>query len=219
MKTIVKLIAVVGLSLPGPCSGLATGEEGNRKLAESNYTDWPGLVDAINDESRVGQFWVNGSEWFSYSGDMEALNRVLKEFGETQVEELAVVLRPGTGKTAKVEGKAYVIDWELHITGGIARAYFEKAGVHLKHRLVPTLTINVSERIVLADLRIPERVKVLQWADLRKRTEAQTKADTEVAKREAEGEIKRLEEEAKGEGFEKRLVAIRKFVEGLRRKG
>lgn len=46
------------------------------------------------------------------------------------------------------------------------------AGLRQRYRLVPMLTINVSERIGLRVLVLPERVEVLPWRDIAERTAA-----------------------------------------------
>ncbi|TWT63826.1 hypothetical protein [Rubinisphaera italica] len=61
-----RAIAVVLYLLPAfYCSftfAIGEGREGNEPLAEANYDSWPGLIETINDESRVHYWWVNGNE-------------------------------------------------------------------------------------------------------------------------------------------------------------
>ena len=53
--SIVAISAICGAI--SPCRALLTSEAGNKELSAANYTDWPGLVEAINDKSRVHQVW------------------------------------------------------------------------------------------------------------------------------------------------------------------
>lgn len=214
-------LALLAPALCGPlaCYALMTGELGNKELSAANYTDWPGLVDAINDKSRVRQVWVNGNESFSYSGDTEALNRVLKKFAATDVPRLNVILRPGPGQSVEIEGKKKQIGWRIQILGGIAKASVTQRKLDTLWHIDPTLTVYVTDMIDLGQLEIPEKVNVLQVRDLRKRYKAGLKSDDERVKKEAANFMKSLEDDAKRDGdadaadrFKGRVKTIRKFV-------
>ena len=50
---------------------MATETYGNKPLSTANYDTWPGLSEVVNDNRRVYQQWVNGSEFCCYEGDTE----------------------------------------------------------------------------------------------------------------------------------------------------
>ena len=152
---------------------LLTSEVGNKDLAAANYTDWPGLVNAINDQSRVQMVWCNGNEHFAYSGETSDLNRVLKNFAATDVPKLKVVLRPASGESVKVDGMQRAVGWRINIVGGIARAAITEWKLDSVWQVAPTLTVYVSDLVDLKELEIPQvdKLEVLQLADLRKHYE------------------------------------------------
>ena len=143
------LSACVCLLIPSTCFAVLTSTVGNKQLSAANYVDWPQLVDAINDPSRVFQVWCNGNEDFSYSGDTATLNRVLKKFARTEAQELTVVLRPGPGHSVTVDGEKKQIDWSIHMIGGIARAMIQHHKLTSVWDMHPTLTIYVTDRLEL----------------------------------------------------------------------
>jgi hypothetical protein len=146
--------------------GLGTEEFGNAPLGEANYTDWPGIMPAINHPSRVYSSWVNGNEYFCYRGDTTQLNGMLLAFAESESPTREVFILPGPGTRSTFDQEALTYDWMLHILGGISR--------HVGSDLpamdpFPTLTIYPQENIRLEDIEIPAGVSVLDIHDLRKR--------------------------------------------------
>lgn len=203
---------VLVLLLPAVSFAAAKFERGNRPKSALNYPNWPGIVDVVNDVSRESWCWVNGGEWLSYRGDTAALNRVLKEFGEVEAEELRVVLLPGPGRIRLPQQTDYDeskdpsgndADWELRILQGLARWHAEHKGQEAAADMEPTLTVYVSERIDLNALQIPKLIKVLQRADLHGR------AKLEREQFEAEKTV----EDADADKFDSRLAAIQEFIQ------
>lgn len=201
---------------------LLTSETGNQPLSAGNYTDWPGLVEAINDKSRIHTVWCNGNEDFAYSGETADLNRVLEKFAATDVPELKIVMRPATGESIKIEGMQRPVSWRINIVGGIARAAITEYKIDSVWLMHPTLTVYVSDLIDLEELEIPrsDKLEVLQLADLRKRYQAAKTSQIEPAKKEAERNLEGLEAEAANDGdadaaklYERRAKAIEKFLE------
>lgn len=162
--------------LPAVSFAMATCERGNKPHSALNYPNWPGIIDVVNDLSRESWCWVNGGETLSYRGDTAALNRVLKEFGEVEAEELRVELLPGPGRLQLLKSKEDVTDptedyadWELRVLQGLVRGHVLHEGMQAIYDLHPTMTIYVTDRIDLNSLQIPARIKVLQHADVRQR--------------------------------------------------
>lgn len=168
------------LLLPATCFALAMCERGNRPQSAKNYEKWPGLIDVINDPSRVALFWVNGDERMSFRGDTTALNRLLKEFSEVEAEERRLVLLPGPGrlsligKTAEeaaTDPEGNSADYELHVIQGLVRGHAQHIHAESIYDMHPTLTVYVTDRIDLHELEIPGNIKVLQHSDRRRRFE------------------------------------------------
>lgn len=206
-----RLLAVMSsaLLLPTTCFAVLFSTKGNEPIPAQNYTAWPGLVDVVNDESRIWHMWCNGAEAMTYRGDTAALNRVVKEFAEVQAEERRIVLLPGPQHLYVAKSKANKTgavasddeaDWKLNFAQGFDRAD-------------PTLTIYVTNRIDLESLQIPEGITVLETAGLRERYASSVLDGSERARR----EIDILDAAAPNEGdaaaeFRSRLAAIQEFV-------
>jgi hypothetical protein len=191
-----------------------TSIRGNAKLSAENYTDWPGLVEAINDQSRVFQIWCNGDERFFYSGDTATLNRVLRKFAKTKVPELHVVLRPGP---TPLNGKPSKIDWHIHVIGSIARASIQHRELASISDVHPTFTIYITDRLDLDAISIPPGVIVLQLEDIRKRYLDAQKHGKPHVRLEATRRLDQLEEDANREGkalqeFKGQIANIEKYV-------
>ena len=222
-----RLIAALGavFLVPAVSFAMAMCQRGNKPLSD-NYGAWPGLIDVVNDVSRESWCWVNGDEQFSYRGDTAALNRVLKEFAEVEAKELRVVLRPGPGrlrllktadKPASKDPSDDAADWDLHIVEGLARGHIQQEQLEAIYDLDPTLTVYVTERIDLNALQIPERIKVVQHADLRERYEDAYDFGDYRVRKQAKQVLERFDAQtpqdgAAAEEFNSRLEAIQKFV-------
>ncbi|WP_417849278.1 hypothetical protein [Thalassoglobus sp.] len=165
------------------CFALTTSVSGNQPLAKENYVDWPNLVDAVNDKTRVLMTWVNGSESLYYAGKTADANRVLKEFAETKAPELQLILLPGPGQTRKINDASVTITYEIHMVGGISRASLSRTDMALVYDLRPTMKIYLSDNIDIEKLVIPRNVVVSQLQDLEIRYKnAQTNKDPAVRK-------------------------------------
>ncbi|MGI9517953.1 MAG: HEAT repeat domain-containing protein [Pirellulaceae bacterium] len=156
------------------CAGASApmGEEefGNKPLNAANYVTWPGLVSVFNDDNRVYRQWVNGSEFCCYRGDTDALNALLANYAEVTADKLEVVLRPGAGVAQTFEkDKSVEYDWKVHVNGGIAAHMATRdQGDKIWHTW-PVVTIQVTDRIDLDRLVIPDNVDVLQIHELKTR--------------------------------------------------
>lgn len=203
--------------IPAFVFAAATSEEGNKPLSAANYKDWPNLVDAINDKSRVYQFWVNGNESFYYQGDTEAANRVLKEFAETDYQNLQVVLLPGPAPTMESLGEKVTADYRINIIGGIARAFIGRGNLKRVYFLQPTMTVYVSDRIELSSLKIPNNVTLLQLHDLENRFQKGLEDDDQEVKTTAQRLLDQLNKEFQRQGeeykkMEKELSEIEEII-------
>ena len=193
-------------------SALRTSTYGNKELSAGNYTDWPGLVETINDKSRVFQVWVNGNESFSFSGDTDSINRLLQNFAKTKVPQLNVILKPGPGPKLEHEGKNHNVDVELQVVGGIG------AGIH--HREGPRCRL--AYRPNNDDLRDrPHRPQQTVHSrpdssaateDLRKRYQQAEKAGSAEVRTEAIRFLNDLNKEFEGEDSKARREAIKRFI-------
>jgi hypothetical protein len=194
----------LGWLLPANCFALMTSVIGNEDLPAANYTDWPGLVHAVNDPSRVLQVWVNGNESFSYSGDAAALNRVLKKFSQIQAHKLTVILRPGPGEIVTVAGREKQVDWSIRVIGGIARGMIQHDGLFSVWDVDPTLTIYVTDRLDLDAVDIPPAIPIMQLDDLSRRYFQASRTGNERAKIRAAHALESLEKDAQREGEARR---------------
>ncbi|MFO1094620.1 MAG: hypothetical protein U0992_15140 [Planctomycetaceae bacterium] len=221
-----RLAAALSVALlPAVAFGMAMCERGNNPHSALNYPNWPGIIDVVNDLSRESWCWVNGGETLSYRGDTTALNRVLKEFGEVEAEELRVELLPGPGRLQLLKSKEELTDpsdnnadWELRLLQGIVRGHVQHEGMEAIYDMHPTLTIYVTDRIDLNSLEIPARLKVLQHADLRQRyVDGVDFGDYKVRARAKQFlekfDAKTPQTGAEAEEFKSRLAQIDAFVQ------
>jgi hypothetical protein len=215
------IAAAVVLVLPAACFALAFCVTGNEPQSAENYTEWPGLVDVVNDESRVSLCWVNGDETLCYRGDMAALNRVLNEFAEVEADERHLILLPAPGPgVAEDVGKQdpdLPADWHLHIVGGITRAVAREWELESVFEIQPTLRVYISDRIPLGELDIPAGIKLQQRSDLRQRYEDAVADGNDRAREFAARALEQLDTatpkaEADAAEYNARLKAIGEFV-------
>lgn len=147
--------------------GLGTEELGNKPLSPANYVNWPGLVQVVNDPTRVYQFWVNGNENCYYTGNTDELNAALKNFAAADLKVHEVVLRPGPGSVKSFDQKSeFTVNWHLQIFAGIAghqTTLDQGDQVWPKH---PRLTVYVGGDIELAKIELPDNVKLVGLPEL-----------------------------------------------------
>ncbi|MCA8987554.1 MAG: hypothetical protein KDA78_07935 [Planctomycetaceae bacterium] len=142
-------------------------EEGNRPQSAANYTDWPGLIDAINDTSRVYRYWVNGNEMFRYRGEIADLNRMFEKLEAVEVPMIEVLILPQKAAGEKPEEKPQPLVWELNIIGGIVKAYVVHHHVEEAFAMHPVLTVYASSEVDLNQVVLPKKFKVSQLEDRR----------------------------------------------------
>ncbi|MCA9043287.1 MAG: hypothetical protein KDA69_03145 [Planctomycetaceae bacterium] len=191
--------------------GLLESKSGNAPLAAANYTDWPGLVDAINDESRVFTVWCNGGETFDYAGDIDALNRVLAAFGKTKVPKLEVVVIPSVDELIPPENPRQKVDWRVEICGGIVQHMVIAQELEPAWNLHPTLTVYASSDLDLKAIRIPENVVVTQRDEIRTRLQDAAQSDNKTKADRAKQLLKILEPDMTPDQrlkFERRVADI-----------
>ncbi len=165
-------ILILAMSLTSMNQTLALGTEtfGNTPLADANFGDWPNVMPVINDTHRVYHSWVNGNENFFFQGDTESLNVALKTFAAIKAEKRTVILRPAPGSVSSFkQDKTFVINWQLHLLGGIAKHMSTRDQGSYVWDPNPELIVYVGGTIVLDKIEIPENVDVLQVADLKQR--------------------------------------------------
>jgi hypothetical protein len=163
-----RLIATAALAalliIPAAKSfALGTEEFGNGPQSSENYKQWPGIIDVVNDKSRVYLSWVNGNEHLYYAGGADELNRVLKAFAAAKMPVLEVVLRPDAGVTRSFDRTRPPIkfDWQLHVVGGIAASQFDSDKGELAWPKNPRLTIHAGPDFPLDKLAIPKEIKLV----------------------------------------------------------
>jgi hypothetical protein len=141
--------------------GLATFIGGNAPIEETPYADWPKIMLLINDEARVFHAWVNGHEGFYFKGNVQALNKALRNFSQVDLPEREVVLVPEPG-VVEHRKKAISYTWSLRLRTGIAKHKIEPLmrGVRVLAK-APTIYVCVDDDLDLSELQIPDRVTVV----------------------------------------------------------
>jgi hypothetical protein len=163
---------------------MALGEEdfGNSPLNAANFNDWPQIMPVVNHTSRVYHTWVNGNEHFYYAGDVAALNDALRKYAGAGSPVKEVVLRPGPGEAKTFDGKKTVkFNWNLHLTGGIAKHLTTLDKGDRVWSQNPVLTVYVDKDFPYRRLTIPNGLKVQTLSDLKLRVrEGLTSTDKTV---------------------------------------
>ena len=200
---------------------LMTTVAGNKPLSPENYQAWPHLIDAINDTSRVYHVWVNGAEYFSYHGDTTAVNRVLKEFSETDNHELHVWVLPGPGPVKVIDKSELTVDYQIEIMGGIAGAHFQRLGTSTVRTVEPVMKIYVTERVKLDELQIPGNVKISELDDLEQRYLIASEQSDEQLQKDAIQHLEALHKEFRKQGddydkMQQQIGDIHEFVTQFR---
>ena len=149
---------VVGLLISTRVWGLGTEDFGNQPLAEANHKDWKGIVEVVNDKSRVYTNWVNGNEHFFYAGKSKEVNAALANFAKVEVDHHVVVLRNGPATTQTFQKLVISYNWQLHVVGGIAKIKAVDDVKDLDWQKDPVLTIYLGENIDLKSLEFPDGV-------------------------------------------------------------
>ena len=146
------------------------GEEtfGNAPLNRLNFTEWPNVMQVVNDSHRVYHSWVNGNENCYFQGDTASLNSALKEFSKIEAEKLVVVLRPAPATISSFKrDRTFEFNWQLHLLGGIAKHMATRDQGSLVWDPAPELTVYVGGAIELDQLEVPANVEVRQVSDLK----------------------------------------------------
>jgi len=139
------IAATLLLALPAAAVALATETFGNAPVVrQPEWSD--GVLEAINLESRVYSYWVNGNENFFYRGNSRALNEALRKFAVVKGETHVVILMPGPGNTNSFQGQAINFDWQLHVPSGIYKAVTKKSECILTIHIVQPPSVPAVER-------------------------------------------------------------------------
>lgn len=214
---VVRSLLLFLMMSPATCFALVIHQPGNKPLTDRNFIRWPNLIDAINDESRVMHVWSNGNSTFFYEGETTAANRVLAEFAETQGHELQVILLPGPGTYQAPGMKAAArADFQIEVRGDFARAMLEPHPNPV-YDPRPTMTIYLTDKIDLSQLKLPRGLTLGQLQDLETRYTGALDSQDRNVRVAAEHALKRLNQQfvRKGDDFKKleeQIEAIQKVV-------
>ena len=123
--------------------------------------DWPsGLADLINSGPVFAGHWVNANSEFFFLGDTASLNRFLKLYGGLKDTPLVVILHAGSARRSQLWGEkpAERYDWKAIV---LKRGWGVPANPHnQQEKWVVTLEVWIDHDIRLADLQVPENVRV-----------------------------------------------------------
>jgi len=166
-------IFVISLVLSSVSWGSGEEHYGNHPLAPGNYRDWPGIMPLLEQPDQVYSTWVNGTEDFYYSGNIDAFNDALSNFAAAELEVHEVVIRPGPGIVDSFRGERRTeFLWHVNVVGGISRRLTEADKGEFVWRPQPTISLYVTDESQLDELNIPEDITLLNVADVSKRTRA-----------------------------------------------
>jgi hypothetical protein len=170
-RNLILLLGVLAIcSVSSLLSAMGAEDFGNAPLNEVNYRDWKGLMPVINHPTRAYHTWVNGNEYFYYSGDTQALNDALNKFANVEAEVREVILLPGPGMTISFNKvKEVLYDWNLHIAGGTSQRFALKEEHTNVWDKYPTIRVLLGGNVNLQKIQVPKAVTVTQLADLRRR--------------------------------------------------
>jgi hypothetical protein len=103
---------------PATVFALATEQLGNKPITGGLNFDAQ-LLTAVNVDSRVYWYEVNGNPHFFFKGGPKELNEAIRRFALIKHEKREIILLPGPGKRTTLDGKTEVAyNWELHVPMG-----------------------------------------------------------------------------------------------------
>jgi hypothetical protein len=168
LTSLFAVTAMLAFSSAANARGMETF--GNKPLNSANYTEWPGIMETVNDTHRVYSSWVNGNEFFYYDGDVAAINEALEKFSGVQNQNKSVLFRPGSGEVTSFDRrKKMKFRWNLHVMGGISKHVTTLEKGDKVWNPDPVLTVYVDKTIDLEKLVIPKDLKVTRLAVVKAR--------------------------------------------------
>jgi hypothetical protein len=149
---------VLALACPTATFGLATEQFGNGPITMGLGLDAT-VTKAVNVDSRVYWYEVNGNPTFFFKGGSKELNLAIRHFAAIPAEKKEIILLAGPGLTHSLGRKEVPFDWCLHVPGGI---HFDGDSEVADTRA--TLTIHITDPLPAAP---SDPAKVKKWiADL-----------------------------------------------------
>jgi hypothetical protein len=109
---------VLALACPAATFGLATEQFGNGRITMGLGFDGT-VTKAVNVESRVYWYEVNGNPTFFFKGGPKELNEALRHFAAIHHDKKEIILLPGPGLAYSLGRKEVPYTWSLHVPGGL----------------------------------------------------------------------------------------------------
>ncbi len=149
---------VLALACPAAAFGLATEQFGNGPITMGLGFD--GTVQkAVNVESRVYWYEVNGNPTFFFKGGPKELNEAIRHFAAISHDKKEIILLPGPGLAYSLGRKEVPYTWSLHVPAGL---HFGGNSEVADTRA--TLTIHITDPVPAAP---SDPAKIKKWiADL-----------------------------------------------------
>jgi hypothetical protein len=139
MKRAAILIGLVGaVSAPDRALALATEHFGNKPIG-SGWGFGSELLAAVNTDSRVYWYEVNGNPTFFFKGGPKDLNPAIRRFVAIPHDKREIVLLASPGETQSLSRKLVAYDWSLHVPMGL---HFDGDSDVADARAVLTIHIN-----------------------------------------------------------------------------
>jgi hypothetical protein len=149
---------VLALACPAATFGLATEQFGNGPITMGLGFDAT-VTKAVNVESRVYWYEVNGNPTFFFKGGPKELNEAIRHFAAIRHDKKEIILLAGPGLAYSLGRKEVPHTWSLHVPGG-----FHFGGNSEVADTRATLTIHITDPVPAAPA---DPAKVQKWiADL-----------------------------------------------------
>jgi hypothetical protein len=117
-RTAILLGLVSALLAPERALALATEHFGNKPIG-SGWGFGSELLVAVNTNSRVYWYEVNGNPTFFFKGGPKELNQAIRRFMAIPHDKREIVLIPGPGESQSLSRKPVAYDWSLHVPMGL----------------------------------------------------------------------------------------------------
>jgi hypothetical protein len=113
-----RTVFALALLCPAAAFGLATEQFGNGPITMGLGLD--GTVQkAVNVESRVYWYEVNGNPTFFFKGGPKELNAAIRHFAAIPHDKKEIILIAGPGLAHSLGRKVVPFDWSLHVPAGL----------------------------------------------------------------------------------------------------
>lgn len=143
-----------------------------RPVGRASY--WPeGLGQLVDRENRVHGFFVNASDFFYFTGDVNAFNEFLEQYAMLKDTPLRLVLHAGRGMAGSPwdEDKEIPFEWQVSAFGwGWPEEKYPEVPATDETESVVMMDLWLGGRVELDEVKVPLNVEVKSGGEIERFT-------------------------------------------------